>query len=373
MFQVVTRRSLLVALEHSRSRHACVSRSHTRYAPRTHSIPLSMIVDQISLPASLPRRLSSFGIDMEQLLRRAGLPASLFSRGVVTLTTRQFFDLWVALEASGVDRDFGLRIGVQPPPDQYDIASMVALHSRDGAEAIGKLARYKRLVCPEEILIEAVANEVHVEFKWLLAGGPAPTFLTDAAFSSTVLLISRGIGTTVKPLRLELCRSAVNADLLVSHFECHITFDAPRDLLVLSPALLSEPFKTHNLELLELMVPALEAALTARVSELPWVQEVRQAVGRNMRGRRPSVQDIASELLVSTRTLQRRLEEAGTSYQQVLDDVRQDTARWLLATDMHPAEIAFLLGFEELNSFKRAFSDWEGMTPNRWRATRIAQ
>jgi AraC-like DNA-binding protein len=71
---------------------------------------------------------------------------------------------------------------------------------------------------------------------------------------------------------------------------------------------------------------------------------------------------------MSSRTLQRRLEELGTSYQSVLDDVRHDTARRLLAnTDLDAGEVAFLLGFEELNSFTRAFHAWEGATPTRWR------
>ncbi len=78
---------------------------------------------------------------------------------------------------------------------------------------------------------------------------------------------------------------------------------------------------------------------------------------------------MARELGLSPRTLQRRLTEAGTSYQRVLDQVRQQAARRLLeATDLDASEIAFFLGFEELNSFTRAFHGWEGTTPGRWRA-----
>jgi hypothetical protein len=63
--------------------------------------------------------------------------------------------------------------------------------------------------------------------------------------------------------------------------------------------------------------------------------------------------------------------ESSTTY-QLLDEVRQDTARTLLtATDLESGEIAFLLGFEELNSFTRAFHDWEGATPMRWRAVNL--
>jgi AraC-like DNA-binding protein len=85
-----------------------------------------------------------------------------------------------------------------------------------------------------------------------------------------------------------------------------------------------------------------------------------------MTGERPSVEKVAHEMRMSARTLQRRLGELGTSYQSILDDVRRHASRRLLAsTDLDAGEIAFLLGFEELNSFSRAFHGWEGGTPTR--------
>lgn len=71
---------------------------------------------------------------------------------------------------------------------------------------------------------------------------------------------------------------------------------------------------------------------------------------------------------LSPRTLQRRLTEQKTSYQKLLDDVRDNTARGLLlGTDLDAGEIAFLLGFDELNSFTRAFHGWQGARPIRLR------
>lgn len=62
------------------------------------------------------------------------------------------------------------------------------------------------------------------------------------------------------------------------------------------------------------------------------------------------------------------LEEAGTSYQRLLDEVRRQAARQPLEdTQLEAGEIAFVPGFEELNSFTRAFRGSEGTTPARWR------
>jgi AraC-like DNA-binding protein len=133
---------------------------------------------------------------------------------------------------------------------------------------------------------------------------------------------------------------------------------------------LALPLVTHNAQLLALLVPGLETALKQNGSPRTLAEDVRAALGQNICGERPAVEKVAKALGMSPRTLQRRLGELGTSYQKLLDDVRRRTARRLLAkTDLVPAEVAFLLGFEELNSFSRAFRSWERTTPARWRAT----
>ncbi|MCB9697640.1 MAG: helix-turn-helix transcriptional regulator [Alphaproteobacteria bacterium] len=73
---------------------------------------------------------------------------------------------------------------------------------------------------------------------------------------------------------------------------------------------------------------------------------------------------VARRLAVSTRTLQRRLREEGTSFKEVVDTTREGLARHYLGrTQLSASEIAFLLGFEEPNSFFRAVQRWTGTTP----------
>jgi AraC-like DNA-binding protein len=84
---------------------------------------------------------------------------------------------------------------------------------------------------------------------------------------------------------------------------------------------------------------------------------------------RASVPAVASKLALSARTLQRRLRDEGTTFQRVLDDTRGDLARHYLGqTAMASAEISFLLGYEDPNSFARAFREWIGTTPEQYRA-----
>ena len=79
--------------------------------------------------------------------------------------------------------------------------------------------------------------------------------------------------------------------------------------------------------------------------------------------------DVARELGVGSRTLQRRLASEGTSWLHVLNQTRERLARhYFQSTDLSPTQVSFLLGFEDPNSLFRAFQRWTGTTPEVWRA-----
>jgi AraC-like DNA-binding protein len=316
-------------------------------------------------------RLSALGVNVSRVLERARLPRASLSQPRGRITTEEFFALWRAIEEVGGSRELGLRLGAEAIPQKYDVATMAALHSATLRDALDKLAKFKRLVCPEEVRLEIVGNEARLSFHWLLADGAPPALLVDGTFASVLALARRGTQKPILPTRIELARRRADADVLTRHFGCAIRFDAPLDRLILPKVALDEPFVTHNADLLALLLPGLEAELDERGQRRSLVDEVRLALCRHMCGERPSVEKIADELRVSPRTLQRRLEEAGTTYQRVLDEVRHQSARRLLdKTDLDAEEVAFLLGFEEANSFTRAFHAWEGTTPVRYRASR---
>ncbi|NEP18534.1 MAG: helix-turn-helix transcriptional regulator, partial [Leptolyngbya sp. SIO4C1] len=82
----------------------------------------------------------------------------------------------------------------------------------------------------------------------------------------------------------------------------------------------------------------------------------------------PKLDAIAAKLGYSSRTLQRKLQQAGTSFQQVLDDIRRELAfQYLQETQLTASEIAFLLGFSENSAFTRAFRRWTAITPGDYR------
>jgi len=78
--------------------------------------------------------------------------------------------------------------------------------------------------------------------------------------------------------------------------------------------------------------------------------------------------EVARDLGLSGRTLQRRITEEGTSFRDLLSEARQELGRQLLSDPSAEIdEVACLLGYQDASSFYRAFRYWEGVTPSRWR------
>ena len=319
-----------------------------------------MTLDIIRVQPALRARLLRLGVKVEQAVAAAHMPAS------GEADTAQYFAFWEALGISSPP-DIGLRLAAETSVHDYDLSLLAALHSPDVWTALEKLARYKRLCGPQDLNREHSSKEIAVSTVWLNTSPPPPPRLVDAMYASLLLLLQRGSGQALAPKRLELTRARADEAMLMRFFGCPLKFRAKRDALVFDEGVLDTPFITHNADLLDALLPGLDEQV-AKTRSTGFLDEVRQAIAKRMSGERPSAEKVAFELATSARTLQRRLAEHGTTYQQVLDEVRRHTARRLLgAQSIEIAEAAFLLGFEELNSFTRAFRGWEGMTPKQWR------
>jgi AraC-like DNA-binding protein len=329
--------------------------------------------DAVRVSPLILARLESLGVSVDRAWERArAATGEPLLSAQTTLTTAAFFALWRAIDEEAGRRDIGLLLGAEAAERGYSVASAAALHAPNLAGALQTLARYKRLTCPEHVELDVTAGEANIRFHWTLATTEVPRLLVDSTFASFAALGRRGTGGQVGPVRIDLARRSGDAELLRAHFGCRVAFRAAVDRIVFDASALDVPFVTANAEAFSRVVPGLEAQLVGRARDRSLRDDVRVAIARAMsRGARPTVDEVARRLHVSPRTLQRRLGEEHTNYQAELDRVRQTSARRLLAnTELHPTDIAFLLGFEEPNSFVRAFRAWERTTPIRWREMR---
>lgn len=153
-------------------------------------------------------------------------------------------------------------------------------------------------------------------------------------------------------------------------------FGADACRATLDPELLTLPLPQANDQTVALCAAQCEALVARKRRRTGISQQVRERLVR-LGGVDAGMDEIARQLTLSTRTLRRRLTEAGTSYRALVDEVRQTLAEELLDTGVLSVEdVAYRLGYAEASSFIYAFKRWTGMTPaafaRRFRAARQA-
>jgi AraC-like DNA-binding protein len=324
--------------------------------------------DRFKVSSVLARRLGEHQVSASAVLRRAELPAHFLHQEKIYATTSQLFALWRAIGETSTDPVIGLKLGAEARFERYDATQLAAVCSRTFRDALQRIARCKVLTCPEEIRVKPQGEETTVEFAFLKDEGAEPDVLVDVCLSWILAIGQRGTVGQIKPLRLELTRPLQHRQKLEKHFGCPVRFKARRNALVFRSRDLDRPFATHNQELLEMIGAQLDNELQARQSAFSVGEQVKHTLKRSLAGKRPSRQDVAQELHLSVRTLQRRLSDAGITFQQLVEETRRELAhQYLQETTFELSEAAFLLGYEDTNSFFRAFHDWEGTTPDGWR------
>jgi AraC-like DNA-binding protein len=326
------------------------------------------------VPSRLPVRLQELGIRVSALLQHSGLPPGLFDQSRILVTTEELFALWRGIGLVSPNPAIGLELGTETKPEHFDPIALAALSTVSFGEAMRQMARYKQLSCPEEIVHETDHTEWSIQFRWLLANEAEPEVLTDLCFAWVLTIARHGSGTRLSPMRLELVRPRAYAKTMERHFGCPIVYGAARNAIVFRASDADLPFVTHNAELLAMLAPQLDEELKQHKGQETFPERVRATIQRKLAGRRPKMREIARDLHISSRTLQRRLQDAGYSFQQVLEDARHQLARHYLNNSLLELnETAYLLGYEDSSSFVRAFRTWEGVPPAHWRGTQRAK
>jgi AraC-like DNA-binding protein len=325
--------------------------------------------NRFRISSALIRRLEDVGLRPLVVLRQAGLPMGLFDQEKILVTTEEFFAIYRAISEVSRDPAIGLKLGTEERVERYDPVSIAALYARSFRDALQRMARYKQLTCPEEIRLAERGNECSVQFLWLLADEDEPSLLIDVCFAWVVAIGRRGTGRGVNPKRIEFQRAEADREIYEAHFECPVKFGARQNALIFNKGDVERPFLTHNADLLAIVAPQLEAELTQQMAHRTISEQVKGILKKQLAGRRPGLEAVAGELRLSTRTLQRRLTGERATFQQLMEDARRELAQhYLLHSSLELNETAYLLGYEDSNSFFRAFHHWEGTTPGEWRA-----
>src|SRR3954454_2116942 len=326
--------------------------------------------DRFRVLSVMGRQLDRIGIPSHAVLRLAGLPSQLFQQTRIWLTSEEMRALYDAIAEVSGDQAVGLRLGAEERPENYSPIAIAALFTRSFRDALNRVARYKRLTSPQEIRLSERADEFGVQFVWLSAEIEESPVWIDSCFAWTVTIGRRGIGRNIHPIRVELRRAVANKTPYENFFACPVKFGARQNRLYFQVEDVDQPFITHNADLLELIAPQLEAQLKRYSTSKSLKEQAKGILKRSLAGQRPRLEDVAVELRLSARTVQRKLLEDGTTFHSLVEQARHEMAQYYLRQpSLELNETAYLLGYEDPNSFIRAFHKWEGTSPGEWRST----
>ncbi|MEM7094244.1 MAG: AraC family transcriptional regulator ligand-binding domain-containing protein [Actinomycetota bacterium] len=327
-----------------------------------------MTTDKYALDPGIRAVLMDLGVRPASVLRRAGLRTDLLAAGPVWLNQDEFFALWRAIEVETGDPNLPLRIEDAFAPEVFAAPIFAAMMSADLNTAARRIATYKKLIGPMRLGVDVGPAETTIDYTWPEGSEPPATLiLSELIF--WVEMIRTGTRARIQPVRVTTPHPPEDAAAYLAYLGVEVA-RADDQTVAFAATDAERPFLTANEAIWETFEPELRRRLTELEPDASHSDQVRSALLELLPAGRTTMAEVASELAMSSRTLHRRLNQQGTSYQRVLDQTREDLARHYLADPALSApEISFLLGYEETSSFYRAFHNWTGETPERVRAT----
>jgi AraC-like DNA-binding protein len=221
-----------------------------------------------------------------------------------------------------------------------------------------------------EVAIRRDGEFIRLEWHPLQAASQSERFLSDEVLSSAQAIVNT---LCIDPIRVRRVHFtyARPADLgqLELTFGPELYFEQAVSCLFFDRSCLNSPIIKLDYELSADVTDALQDLFEQEQSSDPFLHSTRQAVARALPTGEVAIDDLATELGVSRRTLQRRLTDRNTHFMQVLAEVRAElAARYLADKRLAITEIAFLLGYSDQASFSTAFRGWNGMSPSEFRS-----
>ena len=327
---------------------------------------------------SLLRVIEERHLDGRALFVKAGIDPDLFQHADSRVPFSQLLDAWhLALDALD-DQALGLYGADQFHPAIYGPLASIIMTSPTLGDVATQLVRFQAI--PEnathaELSIDG--NQVVIVFGSDYFDQERIRPVVEYAMSEIIgmarFLVDRQHH---ERIRYDSVRLAHGPSAPASRYETAFgvapAFNEPCNEIRFDLALLGLPTTCPDPDLFKSLLERI--AVRHDVPPASLADQVEQFLVSALPHGVPRIADVAQQLSMTVRTLQRKLEQEGWRYAELLDDVRQRLARELLGrADASVTEVAFLLGFSEPSAFHKAFHRWTGQSPGEWRRSQASQ
>lgn len=303
--------------------------------------------------------LKYYNLDIREVLRRAALPEDILNHKTIHMQEDEYYRFMDAIASSSKDTYLAIKMATTAQIESFSPPIFASYCSKNGEECIRRLAKYKKLIGPMAFILTEAQDSLNIE---IIPGNPTyklPPFLVESEFAFLISIIRKATRESIVPVSIECMELPNESEFL--EFAGVIPRIADRNSITSLQKDLELPFISYN----EAMWDYFQPELTKRLVDLDTNESVsagvRSALTELLPGGHFSVDDVAEMLGTSKRTLQRKLTKENTTFQKQLNNTRELLAiHYIKHTSMCTVDIAYLLGYSEVNSFLRAFTMWTG-------------
>ncbi len=260
----------------------------------------------------------------------------------------------------------GLDVGRSTQISSHGPLGYAMVASPDVGQALDLVARYSALrlqIASFEVKWES--GRVRLRIEDTLGWGDLTEYVTLHIVGAFCLLLETVSGMPLPDTRIDFGFAAPRwASKYTTRLgDVAIGFDAPETVIDIPKGFAATPCITADAAAFRQALHLCERAEAHRESDSNVAQRVLDRL-LDRQGDYPSLSEMAKDLYMSNRTLIRKLKAQGTSYQMLLDDVRQELTVWYLRQTEMPVEaIAERLGYQDTSNFSRTCKRWFGLTP----------
>jgi AraC-like DNA-binding protein len=315
-------------------------------------------------------RLSGAGSRALSLLQGIGIEPADFANPDTRIPHRTAIELLERGISNRQDPTIGLLAGSLAEPCDLDVLEYAARSRPTLGDALTCIARYYRLMhaAGEFLLIEQGERMI---YRYRVTDGVyQPPAANDFVLGSTISFVRRNSAQNVEAEEIHFAHpEPAYADVYTTYFHCPIYFGGGKNEIVLHKSALATPMARSDPEVSE----AYEQHARRLLERLPAIEgiagRVRRIIVEQLRGGEVTMEFMALRMAMSVPTLRRRLDQEGTTFSDIVDEIRKELAeRYLREPSMAVSEVAFLLGFSSESAFHRAFRRWTGVAPSEFRA-----
>ena len=318
---------------------------------------------------------SKKGIDRALLLKEVDIPEEVLKDSENYVSCELLGRITKIATEMTNDPNFPLENGLNFQPSNLNILGYLVSNSPDLKSAYEQGARFDQIVgdgvkFSYEISDDFVYNYLDVVDPDL---EPYAMYTSESCLSQMITLKRQMVGKNINPIAVYFKherRKGVTAYERI--FKCKIYFNAERNSIVYPASILKEKIVHANPDLFVMFKKYAEDFLSNINKEKNWTRKVTKILFDLIPKNDATLEMVAGNFHIGSRTLQRQLKAEGTSFNAILRDVRSELAKQHLQDkSITIAEISYLLGFSEPSIFHRSFKKWTGKTPRLFRMENV--